>query len=112
MKGTPGGLAMGNVRVIAPQSRARLLTSPLRDRTTKSQRRLCEEHDDSPLVTPQVAGNLSDLPVRNGSTRPHDVAFSIASSGTWVDVTNAEFLADVHALAKGLMAAGIGLGER
>jgi long-chain acyl-CoA synthetase len=65
-----------------------------------------------PLVTPQVAGNLSDLPVRNGSTRPHDVAFSTASSGTWVDVTNAEFLADVHALAKGLMAAGIGLGER
>ncbi|MHB8184823.1 MAG: AMP-dependent synthetase/ligase [Dermatophilaceae bacterium] len=65
-----------------------------------------------PLVTPQVAGNLSDLPVRNGSTRPHDVAFSRPSSGTWVDVTNAEFLADVHALAKGLMAAGIGRGER
>ena len=65
-----------------------------------------------PLVAPQVAGNLSDLPVRNGSTRPHDVAFSTSSSGTWVDVTNAEFLADVHALAKGLMAAGIGVGER
>jgi long-chain acyl-CoA synthetase len=65
-----------------------------------------------PLVTPQVVGNLSDLPVRNGRTRPHDVAFSKPSSNTWVDVTNAEFLADVHALAKGLMAAGIGLGER
>ena len=65
-----------------------------------------------PLVTPRVKGNLSDLPVRNGSTRPHDVAFSRPSSGTWVDVTNAEFVADVHALAKGLMAAGVGLGER
>jgi long-chain acyl-CoA synthetase len=65
-----------------------------------------------PLVTPQAAGNLSDLPVRNGSTRPHDVAFSKPSADTWVDVTNAEFLADVRALAKGLMAAGIGLGER
>jgi long-chain acyl-CoA synthetase len=64
------------------------------------------------LVTPQVEGNLSDLPVRNGSAWPLDVAFSKPSSGTWVDVTNAEFLADVHALAKGLMAAGIGLGER
>jgi long-chain acyl-CoA synthetase len=64
------------------------------------------------LVTPQVAGNLSDLPVRNGRARPRDVAFSIASSGTWVDVTNAEFLADVRALAKGLVAAGIGLGDR
>ena len=65
-----------------------------------------------PLVTPRVADNLSDLPVRNGSIRPHDVAFSTPSAGAWVDITNAEFLADVHALAKGLMAAGIGLGER
>jgi long-chain acyl-CoA synthetase len=65
-----------------------------------------------PLVAPQVEGNLSDLPVRNASTRPLDVAFSRPSSGGWVDVTNAEFLADVLALAKGLMAAGIGLGER
>ena len=64
------------------------------------------------LVTPQVAGNLSDLPVRNGLTRPDDVAFSSPSAGAWTDITNAEFLADVHALAKGLMAAGIGLGER
>jgi len=65
-----------------------------------------------PLVTPQVEGNLSDLPIRNARTRPHDVAFSKPRSGDWVDVTNAEFVAEVHALAKGLMAAGIGLGER
>jgi long-chain acyl-CoA synthetase len=65
-----------------------------------------------PLVAPQVVGNLSDLPVRNGSTRPHGLAFSRPSTDGWVDITNAEFLADVHALAKGLMAAGIGLGER
>ena len=65
-----------------------------------------------PLVTPQSRGNLSDLPVRNGTSRPRDAAFSKPSSGTWVDVTNAEFLADVRALAKGLMASGVGLGER
>ena len=64
------------------------------------------------LVTPQVRGSLSDLPVRNGTSRPRDVAFCKPSSGTWLDVTNAEFLADVRALAKGLMAAGIGPGER
>jgi long-chain acyl-CoA synthetase len=64
------------------------------------------------LVRPQIEGNLSDLPARNGSARPHQIAFSRPSSGTWVDVTNAEFLADVRALAKGLMAAGLGLGER
>ncbi len=65
-----------------------------------------------PLVTPRIEGNLSDLPVRNSSSKPHDVAFARPSSGTWVDVTNAEFTADVRALAKGLMATGIGLGER
>ena len=65
-----------------------------------------------PLVTPRAQGTLSDLPIRNGSTRPFGVAFSRPSSGRWVDVTNAEFSADVRALAKGLMAAGVGLGER
>jgi len=65
-----------------------------------------------PLVLPRVEGNLSDLPVRNGVNRPDQVAFCVRSAGGWVDVTNAQFLADVRALAKGLMAAGIGLGER
>ena len=65
-----------------------------------------------PVVAAQVEGNLSDLPARNSAARPQDVAFARPSSGTWVDVTNAQFLADVRALAKGLMAAGIGLGER
>lgn len=61
-----------------------------------------------PLILPQVEGNLSDLPIRNGVSRPEEVAFSKPSSGTWEDVTNAEFLAEVRALAKGLMASGIG----
>jgi long-chain acyl-CoA synthetase len=65
-----------------------------------------------PLIPPQVKGNLSDLPVRNGDSRPHEVAFCKPSSDAWVDVTNAEFLADVRALAKGLIASGIGVGER
>jgi len=65
-----------------------------------------------PLVPPQVTGNLSDLPVRNGANQPRKVAFCRSSSGGWADVTNAEFLADVRAVAKGLMASGIGLGER
>jgi long-chain acyl-CoA synthetase len=65
-----------------------------------------------PLVTPQSRGNLSDLPARNCARLPHDAAFSKPSSGTWLDVTNAEFLADVRALAKGLMASGVGPGER
>ena len=65
-----------------------------------------------PLVTPQVKGNLSDLPVRNGIGQPEKVAFCKPSAGGWAEVTSEEFLADVRALAKGLMACGIGLGER
>ena len=65
-----------------------------------------------PLVTSRVIGNLSDLPVRNGADQPGKVAFARASLGTWTDVTNEEFLADVLRLAKGLMASGIGLGDR
>ena len=64
-----------------------------------------------PLVTAQVSGNLSDLPVRNDACLPGGVAFCKPSSGAWVDVTNAEFLADVRAVAKGLMASGVGAGE-
>jgi long-chain acyl-CoA synthetase len=65
-----------------------------------------------PLVTPHGGGNLSDLPVRNDAAKPQDVAFSRPVAGAWVDVTNAEFLADVRAVAKGLIASGINLGER
>jgi long-chain acyl-CoA synthetase len=65
-----------------------------------------------PLVPVQVQGNLSDLPVRNGAAQPHDVAFCKRSSSGWVDVTHEEFLTDVRAVAKGLMAAGVGLGDR
>jgi long-chain acyl-CoA synthetase len=65
-----------------------------------------------PLVAPAAAGNLSDLPVRSNARQPQGVGFAKMSPGGWVDVTNAEFLADVRALAKGLMASGIGHGER
>jgi long-chain acyl-CoA synthetase len=65
-----------------------------------------------PLVTPQVSGNLSDLPVRNEICQPLGVAFCKRSPGAWVEVTNAEFLGDVRAVAKGLIASGIGHGER
>jgi hypothetical protein len=62
----------------------------------------------SPLATPKVKGNLSDLPVRNSASRPRAVAFCKRSSDTWVDVANDEFLADVRAVAKG----PDGLGDR
>jgi long-chain acyl-CoA synthetase len=59
-----------------------------------------------PLVAAQVSGNLSDLPVRNDASQPLAVAFCRPSTGAWTEVTNAEFLADVRAVANGLMASG------
>ena len=84
----------------------------MRAHPTGSLRILVKSISVPPLVTPQVKGNLSDLPVRNGVGQPENVGFGKPSAGGWAEVTNEEFLADVRALAKGLMASGIGLGER
>jgi long-chain acyl-CoA synthetase len=65
-----------------------------------------------PLVPPATEGNLSDLPARNGLERPDHVAFSRRQGTQWVDVTSGRFLAEVRALAKGLVAAGVDVGDR
>ncbi|MDN4172977.1 AMP-dependent synthetase/ligase [Nocardioides sp. SOB77] len=58
-------------------------------------------------------GNLTDDVVRNAEEAPDAVVFSRpAGDGGWSDVTAAEFLAEVSAVAKGLVAAGIETGDR
>ena len=64
-----------------------------------------------PLVPVTAEGNLSDLPARNGLERPGHAAFARREGTRWVDVTNAQFLAEVRALAKGLVAAGVARGR-
>ncbi|HXH77988.1 AMP-dependent synthetase/ligase [Nocardioides sp.] len=59
-----------------------------------------------------AAGNLTDDVVRNAREAADDVIFSRRISNAWVDVTAGEFLAEVSAVAKGLMAAGIEAGDR
>ena len=70
-------------------------------------------HEKSmPLVLPATtAGSLADVPARNAAEHPGAVAFSVRSGAGWTDVTAATFAADVAALAKGLIAAGIAQGE-
>jgi long-chain acyl-CoA synthetase len=58
------------------------------------------------------SGNLTDDVVRNAADDPQRVAFSRRVGAGWVDVTAAEFLAEVRAVAKGLIAAGIETGDR
>jgi long-chain acyl-CoA synthetase len=59
-----------------------------------------------------TTGNLTDDVVRNGTTSPDRVAFSRRTSDGWRDVTARDFLAEVRAVAKGLVAAGIEVGDR
>jgi len=70
-------------------------------------------HEKSaPLVLPEtISGSLGDVPLRWASAEPGRVTFSVRSGAGWTDVTAATFAADVAALAKGLISAGIGIGD-
>ncbi|MGB7818220.1 MAG: AMP-binding protein [Ornithinibacter sp.] len=66
----------------------------------------------TPLVLPATdEGSLADVPGRWASTEPGRVTFSVRSGGGWTDVTAATFAADVAALAKGFIAAGVAQGQ-
>lgn len=58
-------------------------------------------------------GNLTDLIRRNAAQHPDTAVMSRkAADGRWQDVTATEFLAEVRATAKGLIAAGVRPGDR
>jgi len=57
-------------------------------------------------------GNLTDDVVTNARDHGSVVVFSRSGPDGWSDVTAAEFLAEVQAVAKGLIAAGIDAGDR
>jgi long-chain acyl-CoA synthetase len=59
-----------------------------------------------------TTGNLTDDVVANAADAPGALAFSRRTDEGWGEVTAAEFLAEVRAVAKGLVAAGIGPGAR
>ncbi|GAA3812925.1 AMP-dependent synthetase/ligase [Nocardioides panacisoli] len=72
------------------------------------------EYSTPQTVDVPTTGNLTDDVVRNAEEAPTAVQFSrpVEGSTDWEDVTCADFLADVSAVAKGLIAAGIGAGDR
>jgi long-chain acyl-CoA synthetase len=59
-----------------------------------------------------TAGNLTDDVVLNARDHGDTAVFSRPVDGTWEDVSAAEFLAEVTAVAKGLVAAGVEAGDR
>ena len=63
-------------------------------------------------VSVPATGNLTDDVLRNGLEHPDEVAFSRRVEGGWDEVTSAAFLAEVRAVAKGLISAGVEPGDR
>jgi long-chain acyl-CoA synthetase len=63
------------------------------------------------LEIPQT-GNLTDDVVANARDHADDVLFNRRVDGAWEDVTAAQFHAEVTSVAKGLVAAGIEVGDR
>lgn len=57
-------------------------------------------------------GNLTDLIRRNATHHPEVAVLARKVAGAWTDVTAEQFLAEVRAAAKGLIAAGVGPGDR
>jgi long-chain acyl-CoA synthetase len=58
------------------------------------------------------SGNLTDDIVRNAEIQPGAISFSRHTEAGWSDVTAAEFLSQVRAVAKGFVAAGVSRGDR
>jgi long-chain acyl-CoA synthetase len=71
-----------------------------------------DEYTSPLLVAPDPASNLSDIIVLNATEAPHKVVFRRRVGDRWLDVTCGEFLTQVQGVAKGLMASGVGPGDR
>jgi long-chain acyl-CoA synthetase len=73
------------------------------------------EYSTPPSMEPPTTGNLTDDVVANAREAPDQVVFSLRPAsgvGDWAGVTARQFLEDVRAVAKGLIAAGIEPGDR
>lgn len=66
-----------------------------------------------PLVVVPPETNITDLVLRQAAKAGNPALFSRRdASGSWQDISATDFVADVRALAKGLMASGVGAGDR
>ncbi len=65
-----------------------------------------------PVVPTPTSGSLVDHVVDNARKTPDHVALSIPRGDAWVGVTSAQFLEEVKAVAKGIVANGVEPGER
>ena len=71
-----------------------------------------QEYTSPQLEPPATTGNLSDLVTVNATEAPQAVLFRRREEEGWAPVTAADFQREVWAVAKGLIAAGVGPGDR
>jgi long-chain acyl-CoA synthetase len=66
-----------------------------------------------PAVVPTPeSGSLVDHIIENAATRPGHIALSVQRGDAWVGITAQQFLDEVKAVAKGIVANGVEPGER
>lgn len=70
------------------------------------------EYSTPPVVELGPAENLTDMIFSNAAEAPDSVSLARNDGGRWVDVTARQYAAEVTALAKGLVAAGVSPGDR
>jgi long-chain acyl-CoA synthetase len=72
------------------------------------------EYSIPALTDIPVSASLADIVTRRATEQPQAVALRRKNpgGGSWQDITTTQFRDEVHALAKGLIAAGVGTGDR
>lgn len=64
------------------------------------------------IVPPPTSGSLVDAIIENAQKSPNSIAVSVNRGGAWVGVTSQQFLDQVKAVAKGIVASGVEPGQR
>ncbi len=73
---------------------------------------MVQEYTTPPVVTVDPDEILTDAVFRNADADPDHVLFSRRSGTAWVPVTSKEFASQVRQVAAGLIAKGVGAGDR
>jgi long-chain acyl-CoA synthetase len=71
-----------------------------------------DQYVNPPVVAPDPEANVTDLLVERVRQTPDQPLFAVPENGGWRDISAAEFLRQVTAVAKGLIAAGIEPGDK
>ncbi|MBX4373218.1 long-chain fatty acid--CoA ligase, partial [Mycobacterium tuberculosis] len=71
-----------------------------------------EESRVPAVVEADQDANVCDLLIERVRSTPDAPLFAVPDGGGWRDISSSEFLAQVTALAKGLVAAGVEPGDK